>query len=106
MTILVTLHNHYDQDKLNVVIEQMRKLGPPKIHAFDLGFDGLVQAVEGTHRIRAAEILGLAPEIVYIDKELTIDKATEAYNLDLDFGCAEKIKEVGDWENYSISLDN
>lgn len=99
---LVTVHNHFDAEHLAAVVEEMRVLGAPTIKCFDLGFDGLVQAVEGTHRIRACEILEIAPILVFLDPETTIEEA----GIDFDNGNPEcKISEIGDWENYSIEIE-
>ena len=98
---LVTAHNHFDAKHLAAVVEDMRVLGTPTIKCFDLGFDGLLQAVEGTHRIRACEILGVTPNLVFLDPETTIEDA----GIDFDNGNPEaKISEIGDWENYSIEI--
>ncbi len=60
MKVLVTpLHAHFRQDHLEHVIGEMRRRGPPVLRAY---FDGEVwYAREGTHRLRAAKILGVVP---------------------------------------------
>lgn len=96
---LVLLHNHYDQNHLNSVIEEMKVLGAPTIRCYDLGFDGLVQAIEGCHRLRACEVLGITPELDFVDGDTLLS------DIDLDVDSdAETIDELGDWENYSIEL--
>ena len=69
---LVTLHNHFDQEHLDAVVAKMKVLGAPTIRCFDLGFDGLIQAIEGTHRIRACEILGLQPVLEFVGPNAAI----------------------------------
>lgn len=56
------LHWYYRQVHLEHVIIEMRRRGAPVIRAF---FDGEIwHAKEGTHRLRAAKILGLTPVLV------------------------------------------
>lgn len=100
---LVTLHNHFDQEHLDAVVAKMKVLGAPTIRCFDLGFDGLIQAIEGTHRIRACEILGLQPVLEFVGPNAAIA------NLNLDWDGAVDIttvSQLGDWENYSIEIDD
>lgn len=69
MTIKL-LHNHYDEKKLQAVIEEMKVLGAPVIHAI---YDGeIYAALEGCHRLRAAHALGLTPEIIEVTETDTI----------------------------------
>lgn len=101
MQNIVLLHNHYDQEKLDAVIGIMETMGPPTIRVYDLGFDNLVQAVEGCHRLRACEHLGIQPILEYIDADAKIS------GLCLDDGNgAETVAELGDWENYTITEDD
>jgi len=97
---IVLLHNHYDESHLEVVIEEMKVLGAPTIRVYDLGFDGLVQAIEGCHRLRACEALGIEPNLEFVDGECPL---ADIDGLDVDT-CAEKVCELGDWENYSIEV--
>ena len=96
---IVLAHNHYDQSHLDAVVDQMRDQGAPTIRVYDLEFDGLVQAIEGCHRLRAAEILGIEPELEFIDKGMLCSDVDG-----LDFDGAEYVYEIGDWENYSIEV--
>jgi len=58
--VLVTpLHHHYREDHLRHVIAEMLRRGPPVIRAHFS--DGVWFAREGTHRLRAASALGIAP---------------------------------------------
>lgn len=64
MILINPLHHYYREDHLQYVIEEMRRRGAPRIRAY---FDGEVwHAREGTHRLRAALKLGLAPVMVSI----------------------------------------
>jgi hypothetical protein len=66
-------HNHYEEEKLNKVIEEMKLLGAPEIKAVYDDLNGIYLAAEGCHRIRAAKELNLIPEIV----EISIEEALE-----------------------------
>lgn len=61
---IALVHDHYDVEHLAEVIEQMKTLGAPKIHAVWMECYGHYAALEGCHRIRAAKELGLVPEII------------------------------------------
>ena len=61
------LHNHYDEEHLAQVMEEMKQLGAPKIHAVWMDCYGHWVALEGCHRIRAAKELGLTPEIIEVE---------------------------------------
>ena len=101
MKTIVLLHNHYSEETLLKVVEEMKVLCAPVIRVYDLGFDNLVQAIEGCHRLRACEILEIDPILDYVDGE------TDLLDLDdLDYeGEAVKVNELGDWENYSIEIN-
>lgn len=94
---IVLAHNHFDQAHLDAVVGQMRSMGAPTIRVYDLEFDGLVQAIEGCHRLRACEILEIDPVIEFIDKDQLVADVGG-----LDFDGAQYVYEIGDWENYSI----
>lgn len=102
MTTIVLLHNHFDQAKLDAVVEEMKVLGAPTIRCYDLGFDGLTQAIEGCHRLRACAILDIEPELVYLDPETRLE---EVDGLDFDGDCSlQTIGELGDWENHRVAF--
>ncbi len=62
MILVNPLHAHFRQAHLEHVIAEMRVRGAPRLRAY---FDGEVwHASEGTHRLRAAKFLGLAPVMV------------------------------------------
>lgn len=62
MTIVNPLHEHFRPAHLEHVIGEMRRRGAPRLRAF---FDGEVwHCQEGTHRLRAAKALGVAPIMV------------------------------------------
>jgi hypothetical protein len=61
------LHRHYNEDHLASVIEEMRTLGSPTIKAVWMETWQMWVALEGCHRLRAAEALGLMPQIEEMD---------------------------------------
>lgn len=67
-------HDHYDAQHLTEVKAQMQTLGTPQIRAIRDDVHGLWLAVEGCHRLRAAQELGLTPNIIDIsdDEKVTI----------------------------------
>jgi len=64
--IVCPLHWYYDHGHLDHVIEQMRVLGSPRLRGFHDRETGCYMLREGTHRIRAAHLLGVEPVIVVI----------------------------------------
>ena len=62
--IVVPLHHYFRPDHLEQVVEQMRTLGPPRIRGYFDQEVGVWYAFEGTHRLRAAKILGPTPVLV------------------------------------------
>jgi hypothetical protein len=62
-------------DYLETIIEKMRKLGPPVLHAYWRRKDKAWYALEGSHRTAAAKRLGLIPVIsqVYLASEIAHD---------------------------------
>lgn len=65
--VMIILVNDTDAEHLEAVKAEMEKLGSPSIRAIDAG-DYLI-AVEGSHRLRAAEELGIAVNINVIDED-------------------------------------
>ena len=61
------VHNHFSAEHLAAVIEQMKTLGAPEIHAVWNACADQWVALEGSHRIRAAKKLGLAPVIIEVE---------------------------------------
>lgn len=64
---IVLMHDDYDEDHLKEVIEEMKKLGAPQIHAVYDEAHNQWQALEGCHRLRATKILGLTPTIIPVE---------------------------------------
>lgn len=63
MSVVVNpLHHYFRPAHLEHVIGEMRRRGAPVLRAY---FDGEIwHAREGTHRLRAAKALGIAPILV------------------------------------------
>ena len=82
---IALLHKHYSNEHLNEVIAEMQMIGSPKIRAIWSEMFGIWMAVEGCHRLRAAQQLGLTPEIIDIsaDENATIqlDECDEIINV-------------------------
>jgi hypothetical protein len=64
---IALVHDHYSEEHLAQVMEEMKTLGAPKIHAVWHPAYGHWAALEGCHRIRAAKELGLTPEIIDVE---------------------------------------
>ncbi len=64
--IISPLHRHFSPEHLAHVIGEMRRRGSPVIRAHFDASSGAWLAREGTHRLRAAFLLGLAPALVPI----------------------------------------
>jgi len=91
-------HNHYDENHLAEVVAEMRIAGTPTIKVTVVD-DDTYQAIEGCHRLRACEILGVVPEIMVIDDSVSIEDAEIDYD-----GCATRVGDIGDPGNYSIEF--
>ena len=101
MTTVILLHSHFEQDHLNAVVEEMKVMGAPTIRAYDLGFDNLIQAIEGCHRLRACEVLGITPDIEIVDADTPI---SDIEDLDVDWS-DDTIESLGDLDNDNINFD-
>jgi len=69
---IVLLNEQYCRDHLDHVSEDMKLLGSPTIHVAYSADRDLCCALEGTHRLRAAEILGIPVKIEEIECDETI----------------------------------
>lgn len=63
MVIVTPPHEHHDPAHLDHVIGCMRIMGPPVLRGYQDPETGAWLMREGTHRLRAAKRLGLAPVI-------------------------------------------
>lgn len=97
-------HNHFDIDHLVKVIAEMQTLGAPVIRVVHVDGD-LYQAIEGSHRLRAAAALGLTPDFDEIDQDTL---RSDIDGLDFEDGeCGEDatVGSIGDWENDTIIFE-
>ena len=100
---VILAHDHFDAEHLDAVKAEMATMGAPTIRAYQVD-DDTYQAIEGCHRLRACEALGLIPEMVILDAETRIVDDTGSMIIDYD-GCAiETIGEIGNADNYSIDF--
>jgi hypothetical protein len=77
------IHKHFDQAHLEAVKTEMLVMGAPVIKAVWVECHGVWAALEGCHRIRAAQALGLTPEIEEIEYS---DETLESLGLDVQDG--------------------
>ena len=87
---IILVHAHYSEAHLQDVIESMRTLGAPRIQAVWSDVYNAWCALEGCHRIRAAKVLGLTPEINAVEYSDTpfIDNMTISYIVDTAYNVA------------------
>lgn len=86
---IALVHDHYSEEHLEEVIEQMKVLGAPEIHAVWMECYGHYAALEGCHRIRAAKELGLTPEIEIVDYSDEMASTILGYDGDEDYPISE-----------------
>ena len=73
---IALVHEHFDADHLEAVKAEMLTLGAPTIRAVWMEVYGAWVALEGCHRIRAAQALGLLPlidEVEYSNDSIVLD---------------------------------
>lgn len=75
MTQIITI-NAVDPAHLEEVKADMMRLGAPVIRCAESGHEGVLLALEGSHRLAAAKALGIAPILVTLsdDEMLTCDE--------------------------------
>lgn len=97
---ITLLHDSFDSDHLDLVIEEMKVSGRPTIKVYEIE-EGWYQAIEGCHRLRAAEILNIKPklEVLEQDQPFIVD---DCAIVQWDGMEVETIGELGDVDNYSI----
>lgn len=86
---IALVHKHYNEKHLEEVMEQMKTLGAPTIHAVWMESYGHWAALEGCHRIRAAHQLGLTPEIIEVDYSDEMCSTIAGYDGDEDYMISE-----------------
>jgi hypothetical protein len=100
------LHDHFDYDYLIEIIKKIEKLGPPRIRVFHIEND-LYQAIEGSHRLRAAAAMGITPEFEVLASDTLRSRCGD---LDWEDGLAcdptATIGSIGDWENTQLLFED
>jgi len=69
---IALIHEGFEEEHLGEVIECMERAGAPRIRAVWMECYGHWAALEGCHRIRAAKLLGLVPEIIEVDYDAAV----------------------------------
>lgn len=67
MTITIYAIHAPDAEKLKAIIAEMQVLGAPTIEVIDCG--DYYQSLEGSHRLAAANVLGLTPTLIVHDQD-------------------------------------
>lgn len=99
---IVLLHNHYSKSHLAEVVEKMKRMGAPVIKAYEYDInEPVAQAIEGCHRLRACEILGIDPEIEWID----LDAKIGDIDIDVDKDPNDIVATLGALGNDAIDFD-
>ncbi len=65
MTTIIAI-NKTDADHLTCVTAEMRTLGAPTIRCIRDDVQGVVLALEGSHRLAAAEALDIVPNFIFL----------------------------------------
>jgi hypothetical protein len=78
MTTINLLHHHFDTGHLEEVKAEMVALGSPTIRAIEVAGD--IYAVEGCHRLRAAQDLGIPVTLKMLDWDGAVDLDTMDYD--------------------------
>jgi hypothetical protein len=100
---ITLVHDHFNKDHLEEVIAEMKTLGAPTIRVFEIE-DDWYQAIEGCHRLRACEILGLVPQIEILDSDTPFVNAENQEIIQWDGPLINVIGELGDIDNYNIEF--
>lgn len=80
-TEIILYHSHYDEKHLVNVKREMVELGRPIIRCIYDETTGCWQAIEGCHRLRAAESLGILPIIHDISEQSTVTMQRDGRNV-------------------------
>lgn len=89
---IALVHDHFEQAHLDQVISTMKTMGAPVIKAVYLEYCDTWAALEGCHRLRAAEALGLTPEIDAVE----FNDVTTVSDLGLDYQDEFRVCEIVD----------
>ena len=79
MATFITI-NDTDADHLSAVTNDMRTLGAPAIRCIRDDVQGVILALEGSHRLAAAKALDLEPNFVFLDENEPLTCAEIGYD--------------------------
>jgi hypothetical protein len=97
------VHEHFDESHLAQVVEEMKQLGAPTIRAVWMECYNVWAALEGCHRLRAAHVLGITPEIDEVDYSEETTTADLGISDDFD-GAVWTVAEIADGANRAVIL--
>jgi len=88
MTIAL-VHTQYDNKHLDEVKNLMMSLGTPIIHAVWMECYQMYAALDGCHRLRAAQMLGITPIIEEVEYSDDMASTVTGYDGDDDYMISE-----------------
>lgn len=103
---IALFHNHYDEAHLEAVKAEMVKRGAPKIRAIWSETYGMWMAVEGCHRLRAAQALGIRPIIIDISNQKTLTVQLDGENVKVKRAAFEEEFLENVWQSEIVSFDD
>lgn len=86
VALVSTVH---EEEKLVKVIEEMKTLGAPIVHAVWMECYQMYAAINGTHRLLAAKALGLVPEIEEVEYSEEMASTVDGYDGEEDYQISE-----------------
>ena len=95
MITVTPLHKHYNPEHLNEVITEMRTRGAPRLRGYQDKNTGWWFMREGTHRLRAAKILGLTPVLIPISWWRSSKSLEQARYAAIEFGHSFPVIQIG-----------
>lgn len=97
MNVKIRALHEPDAELLDLVVAQMRELGPPTIEVVDCG--DYYAALEGSHRLAAAARLGLSPRLVVRAADEMLDASAydwfdEVFFPDADYRAGDLVRRL------------
>lgn len=102
---IALLHKHYNEAHLETVKGEMMKLGAPKIRAIWSEAYAMWMAVEGCHRLRAAEALGISPIIINVSDKKTLTIQVDGENVKVKVADLTEELTDGLWRAATITFE-
>ena len=103
---IALFHNHYNEAHLEEVKSIMLVKGAPKIRAIWSEAYGLWMAIEGCHRLRAAEALGIRPIIIDVSNQKTLTVQLDGLNVRVKRVEFEEEYLSDVWQSEIVSFDD